>query len=165
MCPMAHVESGMVVNDALSDEKISRYRSELSSLPQVEPITDNYFVPFGDSFMYCRKVTRKAGIATLGRVHKQEHMYIVAKGRIAIRGELSTTTYSAGDVIISKPGTQRLVISIEDSITITMHKVSSMDIELIEKELVEDDEQSNYAPGNKLKHGVIRHESQGRIGS
>lgn len=151
--------------EPLTDAQIARFRAELSALPQVEPETDNYFIPLDAGFLYCRKVSRAAGIATLGRVHKQEHFYIVAKGSIAVRGDGGTTTYHAGDVIVSKPGTQRLVVSLEDSVTITMHKVSSMDLEAVERELVEDDEQSNYGAGNKVKQGVLKHSDLERIGS
>lgn len=149
---------------SLTPEQIARFRSELSALPQVEPQTDNYFVPCeSGGYLYCRKVSRAADIATLGRVHKQEHFYVIAKGRIAIRGKDKTTIHSAGDVIVSKPGTQRLVVALEDSVTITMHKVSSTDIEQIEKELVEDDENSNYGAGNKVKQGILKHTAVERI--
>lgn len=153
------------VTAPLRPEQIAAFRADLSALPQVEPETDNYFIPMGDGFLYCRKVSRPADIATLGRVHKQEHFYIVAKGSIAIRGENGTTIYRAGDVVVSKAGTQRLVVSLEDSVTITMHRVSSMDMEQIERELCEDDPESNYAPGNKIKPGVIAADKQERIGS
>ena len=150
----------------LTEEQILNFRAELTKLPQVEPCTDNYFIPLeSGGFLYCRKVSRPANIATLGRVHKQEHFYIIAKGKIAIRGETGTVTYFAGDVVISKPGTQRLVVSLEDSVTITMHMVSSMDMDVVEKELVEYDENSNYDIGNKLKNGVLRHSDCKRIPS
>lgn len=148
-----------------TSEKIAAFRSELMALPQVEPDTENYFIPLDCGFLYCRKVSRAANIATLGRVHKQEHFYIIAKGKIAVRGENGLQTYFAGDVVISKPGTQRLVVSLEDSVTITMHKVSSMDMDQIEKELVEDDPDSNYDICNKLKQGVLRHNNPERIES
>jgi hypothetical protein len=73
----------------LTPAQIARFRADLSAMPQVEHDTENYFIPNGDGFLYCRKVMRPANIATLGRVHKQEHFYIVAKGRIAIRGPSS----------------------------------------------------------------------------
>ena len=150
----------------LTDAQVSKFRTELSALPQIEPQTDNYFIPaHGGGFLYCRKVSRAKNIATLGRIHKQEHFYVVAKGSIAVRGELGTTIYHAGDVIVSKAGTQRLVVSLEDSVTITMHKVASMDMEAIERELVEDDELSNYEPGNKVKQGVLRHDAFERVSS
>lgn len=139
----------------LTAAQIAMARAELSALPQVEPITENYFVPQPDgTFLYCRKVTRATNVATLGRVHKQEHFYVIAAGVVALRGEFEATIHRAGDVIVSKPGTQRLVVAIEDSVTITMHRVSSTDMEQIERELCEDDEASNYGPGNKVKPGV-----------
>ena len=44
-----------------------------------------------------------------------------------------------------------------------MHRVSSMDIEEIERELVEEDLQSNYAPGNQVKQGILKHNDVERI--
>lgn len=141
---------------ALTAQQVAAFRADLSALPQVEPITDNYFIPQDDgTFLYCRRVSRPANIATLGRIHKQEHFYVIAAGSIGIRGEHGTTVHHAGDVIVSKPGTQRLVVSLEDSVTITMHRVTSMDIEQVERELCEDDAASNYGPGNKVKPGVL----------
>jgi mannose-6-phosphate isomerase-like protein (cupin superfamily) len=148
---------GFEVSKPLTEKQISNFRAELSLLPQFEPTTENYFIKDGEGFLYCRKVSRPKDIATLGRVHKKEHFYIVAKGRIAIRGETGTVFYDAGDVVISKAGTQRLVVSVEDSVTITMHRVSSTNIEDVEKELVEDDEKSNYKAGNKVKQGILKH--------
>lgn len=145
------------VSAPLTTAQVERYREELSARPQVEPVTEHYFVPQGDgTFLYCRKVSRPKDIATLGRIHKMGHFYVVAKGSIAIRGETETTVHHAGAVIVSTPGTQRLVVSLEDSVSITMHRVSSMDIEAIERELVEDDERSNYGPGNKPKHELLQ---------
>ena len=141
---------------ALTPESVARFRAELSAQPQFEPVTDNYFIAQDDgTFLYCRKVSRPANVAILGRVHKREHFYIVAAGMIGVRGDHGTTIHHAGDVIVSKPGTQRLVISLEDTVTITVHRVSSMDIAEVERELVEDDPESNYGPGNKVKPGVL----------
>lgn len=150
----------------LTAKQVTAFRADLSALPQVEPTTDNYFIPQHDgTFLYCRRVSRKADVATLGRIHKQEHFYVVAAGCIGIRGEHGTTVHHAGDVIVSKPGTQRLVISIEDSVTITMHRVTSMDLEQVERELCEDDEASNYGPGNKVKPGLLAHSALEGIAS
>lgn len=150
----------------LTIEQVSRFREALSAQPQVEPVTENYFIPQADgTFLYCRKVSRSKDIATLGRVHKQEHFYVVAAGSIGLRGEHGTTIHHAGEVIVSKPGTQRLVVSLEDSVTITVHRVSSMDIEEVERELVEDDPASNYGPGNKVKPGVLTYAGMERIAS
>lgn len=167
--PQYYRYSSVVVepkSGALTKEQIAHFREELSALPQFEPETEHYFIPAeGGGYLYCRKVSRPAGVATLGRVHKKEHFYIVAKGKIGLRGEYETTIYEAGDVIPTKPGTQRLVVSIEDSVTITMHKVSTMDLEEAERELVEDDENSNYGPGNKVKPGLLKHTAHERIES
>jgi quercetin dioxygenase-like cupin family protein len=156
----------LVTAPALTPQQVAAFRAELSALPQVEPVTDHYFIPQADgSFLYCRRVARAKDIATLGRVHKQEHFYIVASGSIGIRGEHQTTIHHAGDVIVSKPGTQRLVVALEDAVTITMHRVASMDLEAVERELCEDDAASNYGPGNQVKPGVLTYGAMKGIGS
>lgn len=163
--PVENYGAGLVPS-TLTPAQVAAFRADLSALPQVEPVTENYFIPQEDgTFLYCRKVSRPKDIATLGRVHKQEHFYVIASGSIGLRGEHGTVIHRAGDVIVSKPGTQRLVVSLEDSVTITMHRVSSMDLAQIERELCEDDEQSNYGPGNKVKPEVLARNTIERIAS
>jgi hypothetical protein len=116
----------------------------MSSLPQAHLETRHYFA----DGMYLREVPRPAGTTIVGKVHKKEHFYIVIKGRVTITGEGYRETVDAPRIFVSKPGTKRAVYAHEDSICITVHRVSSEDLTKIEDELVEYDPEALFGPGN-----------------
>jgi hypothetical protein len=60
----------------------------------------------------------------------------------------------AGDVIESKPGTNRVTLATQDSIGITIHKTDKTDLDEIEAELIEHDNTALFDSSNKLKHIV-----------
>lgn len=104
--------------------------------------------------MYARVLTRKAGVGIVGRVHRKEHFYIVAKGKVAVtNGDAEAVVYEAGSVIVSQPGTKRAVVALEDSICMTVHRTDSMDLDEIEKELIEPDANALFDARNQLRIG------------
>lgn len=119
-------------------------QTELSKLPQYVPLTKHYFA----DGMYCREVFRHAGVILVGKVHKKEHFYIVASGCVKMTTDTGIEVVRAPRVMVSKPGTKRIVASLEDSVCITVHRTDKTDIEEIEAELVEEDPSSMYGPGN-----------------
>lgn len=133
-------------------DKINQLQKKLSGLPQYQVETEHFF----HGGMYCRKVFRHKGVLIIGKVHKKEHFYVVAKGKIAVTdGENQPIEYSEGDVICSLPGTKRAVVALEDSICMTFHVVESSTIEDAENELVEDDPDSTMTIGNKIKREYL----------
>lgn len=127
--------------------KIKTLQATMLQMPQVELPTFHFFA----DGMYARVVKRPAGTLIVGKVHKKEHFYIVTKGKVQVASNDASVTYEAGDVIISKPGTKRAVLALEDSICMTVHRCDESSLESIEAELVEEDAQSLFGPGNKLK--------------
>lgn len=127
-------------------EKLDRLASEMRSLPQVELETFHHFA----DGMYCRVLPRVAGTVIVGRVHRKEHFYIVTKGKVSVYSGDSQTVYEAGSVIVSKPGTQRAVLALEDSICMTVHRTDNTDLERIEEELIEPDSVGLFDAYNKL---------------
>jgi quercetin dioxygenase-like cupin family protein len=102
--------------------------------------------------MYCRVCKREAGVVIVGKVHKKEHLYIVAAGSVAVtNGDDAPVIYQAGEVIVSKPGTKRAVVALEDSICMTVHRTDKTDLDEIEEELIEPDELALFDARNKLK--------------
>ena len=128
--------------------KIQSLQAEVSKLPQYEPETRHYFA----DGMYCREVFRIAGSLVVGKVHKKEHFYIVADGIVAVVTDEGMKEIEGPKVIISKPGTKRAVYALTDATCITVHRTDKTDLEEVEAELVEDDENSMYGVGNKLKN-------------
>jgi quercetin dioxygenase-like cupin family protein len=137
-------------NEVPSHEQIERLQAEMVKMPQVELQTEHFFSPG----MYCRRVYRPAGTLIVGKVHKQPHFFLCAKGEIIAWTENGMKKLQAGDVVECKAGTKRVTLATMDSIGITVHKTDKTDLDDIEAELVEPDETSLFDSGNKLKQIV-----------
>ena len=123
-------------------------QSLMATLPQLELSTEHRFA----DGMYARILSRMAGDLIVGKVHRREHFYIVAKGRVAVSdGGEPAQVHEAGTVLVSKPGTKRAVLALEDSICITIHRTDKLDLDDIENELIEPDSGALFDAGNKLK--------------
>jgi hypothetical protein len=129
----------------LTTGKIWKLQEAMSRLPQADLPTEHFFA----DGMYARVLKRPAGTLIVGKVHKKEHFYIVTKGKVEVAGEDGTKTYEAGDVIVSKPGTKRAVLALEDSICMTVHRTKKKNLDKIERELVEEDNTALFNAQNK----------------
>lgn len=133
--------------------RVDVLQRELAALPQYEPKTEHFF----HGGMYCRKVTRKEGVLVVGRVHKQEHLYVIVTGRLLVTdGASEPVECRAGDVILSMPGTKRAVLSLEPSVCMTFHKTDARTVEEAERELVEEDPTALFDHDNRLKLEAIK---------
>ena len=140
------------MTEALARVNVLAIENRLRQLPQVGMPTD-HFVSDG---MYCRRLLMKARVATVGRVHKLEHFFVVALGEILVSGD-ENRRFISGSVIISPPGTKRAVVAIQPSALLTFHRISDMPnwktatLEEIEDYISEIDPESMYGVGNTLK--------------
>ena len=128
--------------------KVLALEAAMRALPPATDLVTTHF--FADG-MYCRVLERKAGTLIVGKIHKREHFYIVAKGRVQVVMDEEVREYEAGSVIVSKPGTKRAVLALEDSICLTVHRTNKKNIRKIERELIEPDEQAMFDSFNKLR--------------
>jgi quercetin dioxygenase-like cupin family protein len=117
------------------------------TMPQAELVTEHQFSPG----MYMRKLFRPAGTLIVGKVHKQPHFFLCAKGEIIAWTESGMKRLQAGDVIESKPGTKRVTLAVTDAIGITIHRTDKTDLDEIEAELIEPDPSALFDARNKLK--------------
>lgn len=125
-------------------EQIEALQTEVLKLPQAEPVTTHRFA----DGMYCREVFRKEGTLVVGKVHKKEHFFIVVQGTLTLWTEEGMKTVEAPFVWVSQPGTKRVTYAHTDAIAITVHQVSSRNLDEIEAELVEDEPATLFGPGN-----------------
>jgi quercetin dioxygenase-like cupin family protein len=128
-------------------EQVDRLQAEMVKMPQAELQTEHFFSPG----MYCRRVFRPAGTLIVGKVHKQPHFFLCAKGEIIAWTENGMKRLQAGDVIESQPGTKRVTLAVTDAIGVTVHRTDKTDLDEIEAELVEPDDTALFDSGNKLK--------------
>jgi mannose-6-phosphate isomerase-like protein (cupin superfamily) len=133
-------------------EQINRLQAEMTKLPQAELKTEHYF----SGGMYCRKVFRSAGTLIVGKVHKKDHFFMCVKGQIIAWSEKGMVTLNEGDIICSKPGTKRVTLAVTDAIGVTVHKTNKLNLDKIEKELIEPDELALFDSSNQLKVPALK---------
>ena len=128
---------------------IERLQAAMLKLPQSTKglETHHYFA----NGMYARELFRPAGTLIVGRVHKQEHFYIVLEGEVTIAGPDGPKRIKAPAIMVSAPGTKRAVFAHEDTRCLTIHRTSETDLDAIEAELLEPDESSAFDIRNELK--------------
>ena len=128
-------------------EQVEALQREMLQHQQYEPPTDHIF----HGGMYCRQVWRPAGCLIVGKVHKKEHFYMVVFGTVHITTDAGVQTVTGPYLMCSKPGTKRAVYTETDALCVTIHRVDSTDVESVESELVEEDPNTLFAVGNKVK--------------
>lgn len=124
---------------------------EMAKHPQYEPPTEHVF----HGGMYCRQVWRPADCLIVGKVHKKEHFYMVVSGTVTVTTDSGVQTLTGPALLCSNPGTKRAVYANTDALCMTFHRVESTTVEEAETELVEDDPNSMFTIGNKLKQSQI----------
>lgn len=88
--------------------------------------------------LYAREIFIPKGTLLTGKIHKQEHLNIVAKGDISVLTEAGPQRVQAPCTIVSQPGTKRVGYAHEDTVWITVHATDVTDVEKIDSELVVD---------------------------
>lgn len=134
----------------VTSNSIDALQSAAAKLPQIELETKHYWA----DGMYCRELFRPADTLIVGKVHKREHLYIIASGTVTIAGDGYRETVTGPHVFVSKPGTKRAVYAHTDATTMTIHRTDETDLEKIEAELIEEDQESLYDSFNKLKQTI-----------
>jgi len=132
---------------SVSREQVDRLQAEMVKMPQADLTTEHLFSPG----MYMRKVFRPAGTLIVGKIHKEPHFFLCAKGEIIAWTETGMRRLQAGDVVESKPGTKRVTLAVTDAIGITIHRTEKTDLDEIEAELIEPDETALFDARNELK--------------
>jgi quercetin dioxygenase-like cupin family protein len=131
----------------VSREQVERLQAEMATMPQAELVTEHQFSPG----MYMRKLYRPAGTLIVGKVHKEPHFFLCAKGEIIAWTENGMKRLQAGDVIESKPGTKRVTLAVTNAIGITIHRTDKTDLDEIEAELIEPDTTALFDARNDIK--------------
>lgn len=131
----------------VSREQVERLQEQMAAMPQAELVTEHQFSPG----MYMRKLYRPAGTLIVGKVHKEPHFFLCAKGEIIAWTENGMKRLQAGDVVESKAGTKRVTLAVTDAIGITIHRTDKTDLDEIEAELIEPDTTALFDAKNDIK--------------
>lgn len=111
--------------DHKSDANLSIDKTEaemLENFPAVDPKIRDYFT----DGLYAREMTVELGdfeaIFITSEIHNTEHMYMVTKGRlIVLKDDGTPVMITAGFLGVTKPGTRRVALVIEDTVWTTFH--------------------------------------------
>lgn len=115
--------------------RIDALQAALSQFEQLNFHTDHFFF-LG---IYARRLEVPRGAIIVGKAHKEKHLFIIAKGSIAVDDGNGARVLVAGETFVSYPGVKRAGYAIEDSVCITIHRTDSEDVEQIERDLIEPD--------------------------
>lgn len=107
----------------------------LKSYPQEELPVQHEFL----DGIYMRTVMMKAGLVVVGKIHKQEHVAIISKGRATVVTENGVVEMTAPFMFKSPPGVQRALVIHEDMIWTTVHRSEHRDLERLEEQLIAKD--------------------------
>jgi quercetin dioxygenase-like cupin family protein len=99
---------------------------------KIELETIHHFAPG----LYARELRIPAGVLLTGKIHKTEHLNILAKGRIEISNMGESKELIAPQIFVSPPGTKRAGYAHEDSVWITIHPTEETDMIKLEQDLV-----------------------------
>jgi len=83
-------------------------------------------------------INLKKGHVIIGAIHNHHHVWFLLTGRVIINNNGDIVEYIAPCYTTSKPGSQRVILAMEDSVFVNVHKNPSntQDIKELEKEIV-----------------------------
>lgn len=113
-------------------ERLEGLMKQVDAKVVIEPM--HYFA----KGLYARAIHIPKGTLLTGKIHKQEHLNIVAQGVISVLTEDGPQTVRAPFTMVSKPGTKRVGYALEDTVWITVHATDETDVNKIDDELVVD---------------------------
>ncbi len=86
--------------------------------------------------VYGREITIPKGVLVVGKIHKHSHINIISAGKVRVATEFGDEDFSAPYTFISKPGTKRAVLALEDTIWTTIHVTDKTDLAEVEEEVI-----------------------------
>jgi hypothetical protein len=111
---------------SLVDEIEDSMLAQFSDISQVGLQVRNLFT----KGLYVRECFIPAHRFVIGAEHKKEHVHTISKGRLLILTEANgLREYSAPYTGITKPGTRRVLLTLEDTIFSTYHPTDKTTVE------------------------------------
>ncbi len=116
-------------------KQIFELESVMSKIPGAT-FGDSPEMPLKHSFaegVYVREIFIPKGHILTGKIHKHSHPNFLMKGEVVVVTEERGREHLKAPLsMISKPGTKRAIIALEDTVWITVHVTNETDLEKIE---------------------------------
>ncbi len=107
----------------------------LLQLPQIDFQVVHWFA----DGLYGRQVTMQAGALVTSKIHLKEHFAFVLTGDISVWTDQDYQRITAPRVLVTQPGTKRILHAHEDTVWITVHATNTKTVAEAEAELVTND--------------------------
>lgn len=101
----------------------------------IDSMTQHFFGPG----VYVRQFFLPAGCVVTGKIHKTQHLTIIAQGVCAFAASEDAELFAAPHVFLNTIGDKRAVYAIEDTIIMTVHATEETDVKKLEETLVTED--------------------------
>jgi len=125
--------------------------------------------------VYIRQMMIRKGTLIVGAVHKKETALMMISGSIKVFSEDGLHILKPPMIKVSKPGTQRAGLALEDTILATIHRVDTTNLEEIVSEFIDGDiselggitdgDYKLYINGRKIVDEKIQHTSKNIAGN
>jgi hypothetical protein len=134
------------MNEVTLQSAIQELKQVAQNLPQVVMPTKHFLL----DGMYARQILIPTGTAFVGRRHKKFHYFMVLSGGAWITGDEGPINFRAGMIFMFGPGVQRVGVTYEDTIFVTIHRTDETQLKNIEDDCVEFDSTDLYGTGNEI---------------
>jgi quercetin dioxygenase-like cupin family protein len=136
------------MNNVVSlDDKIQEIKEASRNLPQVTMPTKHFLV----DGMYARQILIPSGTFFVGRRHKKVHYFMILTGGAWVTGDDGKPhNLKAGMLFMCLPDTQRMGLTYEDTVFVTVHRTDETLLKNIEDDCVEYDSTNRYGTGNEI---------------
>lgn len=109
------------------EQRIRGSEFEIPEIPALHHFADG---------LYARELARPAGTWIVGKIHRKQHFYFLAKGEITAWTPGGKMRITAPCLMRTEPGTKRVTYAHTDAVSITFHATRETDLEKIEAELI-----------------------------
>jgi quercetin dioxygenase-like cupin family protein len=116
-------------------EQVMDIQEWMAEQPQVDVPIEHWFA----HGLYVRQMRMPAGQAFVGKIHKSEHIVIIAQGSITLLTDEGVVKLQAPATFVSKPGAKRVGFVHEDLVMLNVHHSFETDMEKLEQELIAPD--------------------------
>ena len=89
--------------------------------------------------LYARQVTMQTGAFCTSKIHLKEHFAFVLTGDVSVWTDRDYQRIKAPAVLVTKPGTKRLLLIHEECTWVTVHATNAKTVAEAEAELVSND--------------------------
>lgn len=139
MDDLVPVDPGLELLSAFQSPSVRKQIMDIQrfvqEMPQVELPIQHTFAPG----VYVRQMDAPAGAVIVGKIHKTEHVVIIAQGEASVLTDEGVQRLIAPCTFVAKPGAKRVIYVHEDLVMMNVHPTDETDLEKIEAEVIAPD--------------------------